>query len=195
MRIEITRKSELVTTNWSGGTTTQLAIYPSNSSYKEQNFLFRISTAKIEDQISEFTPLPGILRAIMILDGELILNHKNQYSKKIKKFECDHFKGNWKTTGDGKVIDFNLMMAENVSGTIEACTLEKNSSLSLELKNQVQGFYIFQGKIEITDYAENKFILNQGDFALLFNENKKDNLKIKLLEKTELIIPKIDLKL
>ena len=194
MRIEITRKSELITTNWSGGSTTQLAIYPKEASYGERNFLFRISTAKIEDQVSEFTSLPGISRVIMILEGELKLNHKNQYSKKLKKFDCDHFQGNWETTGNGKVIDFNLMTSGNVSGTIEASSLEKNSSLSFEPNKQVNGFYIYQGKVELTDFAEKKTILNQGDFALVFNENKELHFTINILEKTELIITKIDLK-
>lgn len=73
MIIEHIKASDLITNNWSGGTTTQLAIYPKDAEYKKRNFLFRISTATVETKESEFTKLPGVSR-------KLILKHEENSS-------------------------------------------------------------------------------------------------------------------
>jgi len=97
MQVKIIRKADQKTTEWSGGTTTQLAIFPETASYNQRDFLFRISTAKVETETSEFTSLPEVLRTIMILDGTLTLHHEGQYSKTLQKFGTDSFDGGWKT--------------------------------------------------------------------------------------------------
>ena len=48
MNITILSKSDYITSNWSGGSTTQLFISPATASYAERNFDFRISSAKVE---------------------------------------------------------------------------------------------------------------------------------------------------
>jgi environmental stress-induced protein Ves len=70
MTIEHYKNSDLIINNWSGGITTQLAIYPKDANYKKQNFQFRISTATVEIEESVFTKLPGVSRKLMILNGE-----------------------------------------------------------------------------------------------------------------------------
>ena len=61
------------TTDWSSGKTTEMYIYPKDCSYNERNFDFRISSATIEVEESEFTDLIGYRRLLTILDGELDL--------------------------------------------------------------------------------------------------------------------------
>jgi environmental stress-induced protein Ves len=48
MSVWIISRENQITDSWSGGTTTQLAIYPENSSYQQRNFLYRISTATVD---------------------------------------------------------------------------------------------------------------------------------------------------
>ena len=135
MIIKHIKASDLITTKWSGGTTTQLAIYPQDADYKKQNFQFRISTAMIEAKESTFTKLPGISRKLMILDGEIKIEHQNQYSKILKKFEQDSFEGDWDTKRYGKATDFNLMTTGSAKGEIEAVILNnwsKNTCFFLE---------------------------------------------------------------
>lgn len=48
-------KEDYPVSNWSGGKTTQLFIYPENSEYAKRNFLFRISSATVDCERSEFT--------------------------------------------------------------------------------------------------------------------------------------------
>ena len=53
------------TTRWSGGTTTELAISPRDAVYADRNFLWRVSSALVEDETSDFTPLPDYNRLIV----------------------------------------------------------------------------------------------------------------------------------
>ena len=75
----IIRKGELPVSRWSGGTTTQLAIWPEGAVYAERNFVWRVSSARVETQESEFTSLPGVARCLMVLDGTLHLEHEGRY--------------------------------------------------------------------------------------------------------------------
>jgi len=95
--------------SWSGGTTTELFIFPLTSDYHKRNFQFRLSTATVEKDKSDFTRLIGISRKLMVLDGKITLNHKDHYSRQINKFDVDEFEGDWKTSSIGKCTDFNLM--------------------------------------------------------------------------------------
>ncbi len=73
--MKIIRKEDIKTTNWSGGTTSELFIFPVSSTYKDLNFEFRLSRATIETEESIFTPLPHVKRKLMLLDGELELKY------------------------------------------------------------------------------------------------------------------------
>ena len=64
--IKIIRNNEYETNLWTGGTTTQLLIYPEGSEYCHRNFKLRISSAKVHAMESVFISLPGISRIIII---------------------------------------------------------------------------------------------------------------------------------
>ncbi|MBI9036435.1 MAG: HutD family protein [Bacteroidales bacterium] len=192
MQIQIIRKSELITSTWSGGTTTQIAIFPENASYADGNFIFRISSAVVDSAESNFTKLPGVSREIMILEGELKLEHKDQYSKILKKFDTDSFKGEWDTKSNGKVIDFNLMTTGNAFGAIEAIHLNENKKITkhLSARFNVMVLFIHKGDLEIIN-KENKQLLYQGDSILLFNEKSQEEISIHSNSNTEIIISEI----
>ena len=109
MKITILTQHNFQTSKWSGGTTTQLYIYPAHSSYADKNFDLRISMAKVEVEESSFTSLPGVYRKLMILEGAITIHHEGQYSKQLKPFDVENFKGDWKTTSLGICTDFNVM--------------------------------------------------------------------------------------
>jgi len=94
---------------WAGETTKELFIFPPEARYPDLNFDFRISTATVEIDESEFSRLPGVSRKLMVLSGATTLIHENHHSRKLTRFETDSFEGDWKTTSVGKCTDFNLM--------------------------------------------------------------------------------------
>ncbi|HNR03775.1 MAG TPA: HutD family protein [Bacillota bacterium] len=113
--IRIIRKSEGKVSTWSGGTTTQLYIYPENAVYADRNFRWRLSSAKVAADESTFTPLPGISRILMIIEGEVEIEHQGHHRTVLKAFEKDSFSGDWTTICKGKAADYNLMTDKSCS--------------------------------------------------------------------------------
>lgn len=170
----IIRKKNQLKTLWSGGSTTQLAIYPEDADYGKRNFTWRVSTAKVEVEKSEFTSLPGISRIIMPLEGTLHLMHEGHHEAFLKPFEQDTFSGDWKTTCIGKATDFNLMLAEG-EGFLRTFTAEPESSHELPLhldsgennwQNITHVFY-FLSEMEITIHEKNNIHVKEGDTLLI----------------------------
>ncbi len=171
--IKLIRREDLQTSQWSGGTTTQLAIFPSDAKYEDRNFTWRLSSAKVELEESTFTSLPNIKRIIMIIEGELLLEHEGQYSCTLNPYDQDSFSGNWHTKSYGKVTDFNLMMNEKCNGNLEPLFLEKDDKINLIFKsgkdfnNYTQALYCTRGEIQVEISKDEIFTVNQGDILII----------------------------
>jgi len=186
-QFEIIRKENLTTSRWSGGTTTQLYIYPQSALYAERNFYWRISSAVVEAPESDFTPLPGFLRIIMILDGELHLMHSGQHECYLKPFQQDTFMGDWQTKSRGIVTDFNLMLNQKCKGSLTAIALspreEKITPLcndfpaSSGLEKLTDVFYLCSGSVEIILSGEVN-ILNKGDLLLIERAELAETMQV-----------------
>ncbi|MDF2892218.1 MAG: hypothetical protein K0R80_2585 [Clostridia bacterium] len=169
--LHIIKKDQQQTSNWSGGTTTQIAIYPQESDYTARDFLWRLSTAIVELDESSFTKLHGFDRQLMVLDGALELVHKEQYSVILKQYEQDHFKGEWETVSLGKARDFNLMLKEGVKGRLEQMNTCAGQQFRIELKPsyQKQSFYAcycYKGQINLAARGQ-LAALQEGDLLLI----------------------------
>ena len=176
-KIEIIRKEELCTSFWAGGTTTQLAIYPEDAIYSERNFKWRLSTAKVEVEESVFTSLPNINRIIMIVKGELILEHEGHPGCVLKEFDQHHFSGSWRTKSFGKVIDFNLMMREDCEGELGAIHLDVGQWRKISLDSRkgfeesVQAIYSINGQTVLKARNGDNTLVNKGDMILIQSES------------------------
>lgn len=179
---------------WTGGTTTQLAIYPEKSEFKKYNFLFRISTATVEVPESTFTFMPGVKRHLMILDGAVDLDHKGRYKKHLDKFGYDVFDGEWPTTSKGMVTDFNLLLREKAEGKLQAIGLRERAEETIHFRQRTKfsGYYLLTGRIRLvggTQSAE----LTQGDFVLCEHENEEVILHMQALAYSEVIVATVEL--
>lgn len=169
--INIITKEQQQTSAWAGGTTTQIAMYPADSSYVNRDFLWRLSSAVVELEESNFTKLPGFDRHLMVLEGSLKLVHSEHHSVMLMQYEQDRFNGSWDTVSVGKARDFNLMVKEGVEGRLEHYISAVGQRLSIELEKvyQKQGFfafYCYKGQISVE--AMGKFeTLEEGDFMLI----------------------------
>ncbi|WP_099190747.1 HutD/Ves family protein [Tepidibacter mesophilus] len=193
--INIVRKSEHKTSEWSGGTTTQLYIYPHDAEYKKLNFKWRLSSAKVDVNESVFTHLPHIKRKIMILDGELLLQHEGHHSIKLKEFEQDSFCGDWKTKSYGRVTDFNLMM-NDCEGNLEYVCIDKLSSKKIVFDNKQRKYdyvanvlYVVSGNVSVE--LDSQETLCEGDILLSYigrdEECKEMNIINKFSEDAKII--------
>ncbi len=118
--IEMIRRTEQKTTEWSGGMTTEVAIFPRDAQYRLRNFIWRISAATVETDYSVFTALPGIWRVLMVTDGHLDLRHEGHHDRSLEPFQHDAFSGSWTTQSWGQARDFNVMVSDPYEATIKA---------------------------------------------------------------------------
>lgn len=178
---KIIRKKEQKTTSWSGGTTTELAIYPEGASYSSRNFAWRLSSAVVELEESDFTSLPGIWRLIMVIEGEMQLEHEGYHSICLKPYGQDSFSGGWATKSRGKARDFNLMLADGWSGKLEAFCIGGEEYNEFEnRKNSTYAFYCTEGSIDIKFGEEERFSLDKGDMLLVSGGGEFDSIGIML---------------
>lgn len=172
MKTSIFNPKHFHTSQWSGGSTTQLYIFPANASYAERNFQLRISTAKIETEESTFTALPGIHRKLMILNGEINITHEGQYSKHLKPFDVDTFSGDWKTTAKGTCTDFNVMTSGQLQSKLYHLAMGATSSYILIPKKTCKTLflYITSGTIHLNFTYENH-LLEIGNLLVIEDSN------------------------
>lgn len=110
MTIQHLTPSDYITTKWSGGLTTQLGIAPASAVYADRDFLWRLSSATVEDAESDFTALPDYERLISTLEGTIELNHNGGEKLTLNPYEVHRFDGGDDTHSWGRCRDFNLML-------------------------------------------------------------------------------------
>ena len=179
--------------SWSGGTTTELFIFPLTAEYQQRNFRFRLSTATVETEMSDFTSLHGFLRKLMVLAGTINLRHEGHYSRQLNKFDTDEFEGDWRTSSIGKCTDFNLMLDDKTSGEITAIVIKKDQNVNFKIRENCDWLFIFiySGKVRIG--IKNKIAtIIKGDLLVL---NKRTIRKIEIIgiQNSELIFSEITL--
>lgn len=168
MNIEIYKAEDFKTNKWTGGSTTELYIHPSTATYAAGNFNFRISSATVDVEKSDFTILPGVSRQLMVLKGSIKLSHKNHHEIQLNKREIDRFEGNWETSAVGTCVDFNLMTKGNTEGKISSVCVSADKSLNFQLDATCEFiiFYLYEGNMQCHFGSEMRS-LNQGELMVI----------------------------
>lgn len=129
-----------IISDWSGGKTTQLAIDPPTALYADRAFNFRLSSATVTLEESDFTPLPDYERIIAPIEGKLSLMFNGSEAIVLNEMELCHFDGAWQTRSRGKVTDYNLMTRKGVcTGEASAITLAEEEKMSLPVASITGG--------------------------------------------------------
>ena len=158
MRIYHLTEKDYKVGKWSGGTTTELFIWPENADYSTRNFFFRISSAKIDLEESDFTPLDGVTRYITPLSGEFTLTHPNAAPVTLKPMDEPYrFFGDTPTHSKGKATDFNLML-KGVDGKMTVCSEWKIHA----------GINCLYAVEQTTVHLKDGYILNPGESLIVF---------------------------
>lgn len=173
-------------TAWSGGTTTQLWIWPEDAEYAKRNFTWRVSTARVECEESDFTHLPGVERCLMILDGSVTLSHEGHYEKELRRYDQDNFSGDWHTKSRGRARDFNLMTTSG-EGRVQVVEIDGETETVLSLKPVAESWrevsellYVTDGELIIKMPDGISEELNCGDTVMFHSDSRRDNPKVVL---------------
>lgn len=171
MTISAKKKFELQHSRWSGGITTQLAIWPAGADYASRNFLWRISSAVVEEERSVFTYLPGVRRCLMTINGELVLTHGEDRNIMMRPLrDIYKFDGGEETTSVGRCVDFNLMLKGGCSGDIGPLYAHQTVQLPSGGSDALwYGIFFTAGAEASLRYSGYRVDLsqNKGDFVLI----------------------------
>ena len=166
--------ADYVRSVWSGGTTTQLLIAPTGATYTARDFLWRVSSATVELDESDFTALPDYERLIATLRGGITLTHDGGAPIKLRPYEVHAFSGGERTHSLGRCTDFNLMLRRGqADGSMEAVFLDAGERRALTTEGAEQVLlYAAEGACTVTVDTEQlelrcgESLLCSGDFSL-----------------------------
>ena len=163
-KMSVKKAEEFSTSNWSGGTTTQLYIYPEDGNYAERNFQARISSATVDAVKSEFTSLPNVKRYLMIFEGHLDLIHGVNTRVEVEPYQVDEFDGGIPTVSYGKVVDFNLMLKDGADGVMETAQLKTAQQAVIEREKDYNllCIYVKEGSMKIANQE-----VSAGELAVI----------------------------
>ena len=160
----ILRKEENYSVSeWSGGKTRELMIYPPKCRYADRDFIFRISSATVELDQSDFTSLPDYDRILMVLDGSVVLTYDGKRSVRLGELEQDSFDGGWDTKSFGKITDYNLMVRKGCDGKVDILrpaldAAEAEATLETERGRLIHALYCREGYCIVNAGGEQKMI-------------------------------------
>lgn len=171
MKYRLYKEEDYKLSKWMGGTTKELALFPEGSSYLERNFMWRLSSATIDKEESDFTKLPDYDRVLMVLDGEVVLSYEGERVTRLKALEQDRFDGASKTKSFGKITDFNLMVRKGMEGYLDLIwpTQEKQvctSTEETELKLVTHTLYCKEG-YSVVSFGGDSHMISAGQLMVI----------------------------
>lgn len=169
MNIRILPKKDSKASIWSGGLTYEYMIYPETANYTDRDFVFRISSATIEQEPSEFTKFKGYYRYLIMLDNRLHVEVNNQ--KKIyEKYEIMEFNSDDEVTSYTKGVDFNWMVSQKTS--------HHQLKLTTDSQNcNAQIIILFSLHSTVIRINEKPYDLEPHDLLVIENQ-KKENIML-----------------
>lgn len=152
MNWKLLTKEDYVTTSWSGGTTTQLAIAPEGAVYANRNFLWRLSSATVETDHSDFTPLPDYDRFLSVLEGEIQLKIDAHETFPLAPGEVVAFDGGAPVESRGRCVDFNLMVRKGACrGTVNTLHQDGPFEEDWQAEGDTLAVYCAQGTVRLPE--------------------------------------------
>ena len=163
MRVLHLKSEDYKTSAWAGGTTTELFIWPIGADYAKREFAFRISSATVELEESDFTPLMGVARWITPLSGGFTLTHPGKAPVKMAPLDTPYpFSGEEATHCVGQATDFNLML-KGVDGQMAICRNEARIS---------PGFNSFYAVEDTIFHLDGAHQMSAGDLLVVFSSQE-----------------------
>lgn len=185
MEKKIYREENFRTSRWSGGKTTELAIFPDTAQYIERDFIWRLSSASVETDESVFTKLTDYDRILMVIDGEAVLVHGEEGSVSLSRFQQDSFDGGIKTKCFGRITDYNLMMKKGCDGNLSVFSL-KNEPVRLTRHSQTEdgremseisyGVYCLDGHTIVSLCGEADMLKRGEQMVINFQEGETEDI-------------------
>lgn len=169
--LNITRltSADYAKSQWSGGSTTQMAIEPAGAVYADRDFLWRLSSATVDLEESLFTALPDYDRLIATLSAPIELCHNGGERFELKPYAVHAFDGGDETQCWGKCVDFNLMLRKGkAAGAARAVRGGEAIEPAGDVKAEGYVLYLYcvQGPMSLV-WGEERMELTAGECAVV----------------------------
>lgn len=191
MNCILLKKEEQLTSQWTGGTTRQFAIYPLHArGATDFDYEFEVTSSTMDYNKTQYTLYTGYHRILMIIDGAVKLFHEDNTTVNLSPFEFTEFKGDMLTYSYGYATDYELMIRRGNAGTIGVLTLKETvEEITLnnptDYRQSYYGFYSVDGAFRfIVDKTEYK--IDTGDH-LSFYLSERQTQKVFIHGKGNLI--------
>ena len=169
MNVTLLNSTDYLASQWSGGSTTQMAIEPAGAVYADRDFLWRLSSATVELEESLFTALPAYDRLIATLSAPIELSHDGGERFELKPYAVHAFDGGAETRSWGQCVDFNLMLRKGKAAGSARC-VRGGESFSAAGDTAAGGHvlyvYCVEGPMNLSCGAES-LALKAGDCAVV----------------------------
>ena len=166
--------SDFVTSQWSGGATHKLAIAPAGAVYADRDFLWRISSATVDLESSDFTALPDYERYIATLEGSIRVAHDGGEAMTLVPYSVHRFDGGADTKSWGKCVDFNLMLRKGkCDGCLTGLRLPEGAQVTLPrafAEGPEHTLLVFCGEGSAVLHTENESVPFSQREALLVSQ-------------------------
>ena len=181
------KQEDYRTTEWSGGKTTQLAIWPEGAVYGDRNFGWRVSSATVETPESDFTPVPDYDRHLMMLKGDILIRHNGGEWKSLPEGTPYFFDGADHTESRGEAVDFNLMLRKGVlDGAMVPLrmmpgeTVDLAGVLAAEISSPEEILvYCYKGHLTFADEAGHTWRVGEKESLLLKGQGALRGIRMK----------------
>ena len=177
MKSVLKKEENYSVSEWSGGKTKELAIYPPKCRYADRDFIFRLSSATVELDESDFTALPDYNRVLMVLEGSVVLTYDGKRSVHLDELEQDSFDGGWTTKSFGRITDYNLMVRKGCDGKVDILrpamdATEVENTLETGHCFRIHALYCKEGYCIVNAGGEQKMISKGQLFLMDFSDEE-----------------------
>lgn len=184
--VKIIKKENQTTAKLQNGIVKELYIYPESSKYRNRDFVWMFSILILEEEEFIFENLPNYERYIMLIKGQLKLEHKGYYRTKLALFECDWSSGEWLTYGNGKSENFSLILSKGLKGCIDSLKIKDGIyvddmiwNTSKEFKKEAKALYCYNEGLSV-EFNNYQYSLGIGDILLIIGDNVNGKEQVKL---------------
>jgi environmental stress-induced protein Ves len=171
-----------IISEWSGGRTRQLFIYPYNASGGTSfDYIFEITSSTMSDEETQYTVYKNYHRILMVIKDSTTLTHEDGRIVSLGQYSYDEFDGECLTFSKGCATDYELMIRKGNKGFIDVLSLneddEQNNLLCCHPNYPFayHGFFCHQGNCRI-QVGKEKFLLSESDqLSVIISGNAQVN--------------------
>lgn len=174
MKATLLKKSDFIEVQGIEGKTLEMYIFPRNCAYADRNFVWRIGTTRLSEEMCTLEELQEYNRSMVVLDGEVVLNFNGEESCRLKELDIYDFDGACKTKSFGQFKTLDLIVRKGAVSKLSPVELspkaetwisksEPNFEFTTDLLYLVDGYCLVNAKNEDFYIKPGELLVLEGD--------------------------------